>query len=148
LRATAATLADWQAKVENYEGDLQDSNLRGDTRAGIRNLLNTAYAMVEDLERQQAELLMHSIDRDKVHAEYEKVLAWCKQVKSDRVELTYTQKRDFLHMLGATVLVYKQERPGAAPAWDIRVALPTVQEVIYEGLDGAIGNALSRGKSG
>ncbi len=148
LRATAATLADWQAKVENYEGDLQDSNLRGDTRAGIRNLLNTAYAMVEDLERQQAELLMHSIDRDKVHAEYEKVLAWCKQVKSDRVELTYTQKRDFLHMLGATVLVYKQERPGAAPAWDIRVALPTVQEVIYQGLDGAIGNALSRGKSG
>ncbi len=147
LRATEAALADWQAKVENYEGDLQDSSLRGSTRAGIRNLLNGAQTMVEELEKQRAELLMHSIDRDKVHAEYEKVLTWCKQVKSERKELTYTQKRDFLYMLGATVLVYKQERPGADPTWDIRVALPTVQEVIYQGQVGALGSALSTGTS-
>ncbi len=103
--------------------------------------------MVEELEKQQAELVMHSIDRDKVHAEYEKVLAWCKQVKSDRVELTYTQKRDFLHMLGATVLVYKQERPGAEPIWDIRVALPSVQEIICQGYDNPFGNSLSKDRS-
>jgi hypothetical protein len=103
--------------------------------------------MVEELEKQHAELLMHSIDRDKVHAEYEKVLAWCKQVKSEREELTYTQKRDFLYMLGATVLVYRMERQGAPPTWDIRVALPKVQEIIYQGQSGAFGDSLSRGRS-
>ena len=136
-----------KAKVENYEGDLQDSSLRGATRAGIRNLLDAAWTMVEELEKQQVELLMHSIDRDKVHVEYEKVLAWCKQVKSERKELTYTQKRDFLHMLSTTVLIYPQERPGAPPTWGIRVALPTVQEIIYQGQDGAFGGALSKDRS-
>lgn len=106
LRATEAALTDWRAKVENYEGDLQDSNLRGTTLASIRNLLNGAYTMIEELEKQRAELVMHSIDQDKVRAEYEKVLAWCKQVKSERTDLTYTQKCDFLYMLGTTVLVY------------------------------------------
>lgn len=38
----------------------------------------------------------------------------------------------FLHMLGATVLVCKQEKQGAPPVWGIRVALPGVQEVIYQ----------------
>jgi hypothetical protein len=102
---------------------------------------------VEKLEGQQAELVIHAIDRDKVRAEYEKVLAWCKQIKSERKELTYTQKRDFLYMLGATILVYKQERPGADPTWDIRVALPIVQEVIYQRKEIAFGNSLSKGTS-
>ena len=147
MRATEAALADWKAKVENYESDLQDSSLRGATRAGIRNLLDAAYAVVEELEKQRAELVIHFIDRDKVHAEYEKVLAWCKQVRSERAELTYTQKRDFLYMLGATVLVYKQERTGAEPTWDIRVALPKVQEIIYQGKEVAFGSSLSTGRS-
>lgn len=147
LQATEAALGDWKAKVENYEGDLQDSGLRGTTRAGIRNLLDAAYAMVEELEKQHAELVMHSVDRDKVHAEYEKVLDWCKQVESEREELTYTQKRDFLYILGATVLVYRQEWQGAPPTWDIRVALPKVQEIIYQGNEGAFGDSLSRGRS-
>ncbi len=68
--------------------------------------LNAAYSMIEELESQQTELRMRTLDRDKVQAEYEKVLDWCKKVKSEREELTYTQKRDFLYMLGATVLVY------------------------------------------
>jgi len=75
------------------------------------------------------------------------VLDWCKQVKSERKELTYGQKRDFLHMLGATVLVFKQERAGAEPTWDIRVALPMVQEIIYQGQDGSSGGALSKDKN-
>jgi hypothetical protein len=88
--------------------------------------------------------MIHAIDRDKVHAEYEKVLDWCKKIKTEREELTYTQKRDFLYMLGATVLVFKQEYMGAELTWDIRVALPKVQELIYQGKDdGAFGNSLS-----
>jgi len=147
LRATEAAIDDWKAKVENYEDDLRDSSLRGSTRAGIRHMLDAANAMLEDLEKQHAELMIHAIDRDKVHAEYEKILDWCKQVKSDRKELTYTQKRDFLYMLGATVLVCQQEYRDAAPSWDIRVALPAVQEVIYQGLGVDLGNALSRDTS-
>ena len=143
LRATEAAIAEWKAQVENYEGDLHNSKLRGTTRAGILNLLDAANAMVEELEGQHAELMMHTIDRDKVHAEYEKVLDWCKQIKSEQAELTYTQKRDFLHMLGATVLVNKQERWGAEPTWDIRVALPKVQEIIYQGGASSFENSLS-----
>jgi len=56
------------------------------------------------------------------------------------------QKRDFLHMLGAVVLVNKQEYHGAEPSWDIRVALPTVQEIIYQGKDGVFGSSLSTGR--
>lgn len=107
------SLAEWKASVENDEGDLQDSSLRGSTRADIRHLLDAANAMVEVLEGQLADLLMHSIDRDKVNAEYEKVLTQCKKIKSEREGLTYTQKWDFLHRLGATVLFSEQEYPGA-----------------------------------
>jgi hypothetical protein len=149
LRATESVLADWKTSVENYEGDLQYSSLRGSTRAGIRQLLDAANAMVEELETQRADLLMHSVDQDKIRAEYEKILTWCKKIKSDREELTYTQKRDFLYMLGATVLVSKQEYPGAEPTWDLRLALPKVEEIIYQGKDGgAFGNPLSIDMSG
>lgn len=148
LRATEAAITDCQTQIENYEGDLQDSSLRGSTRAGIRHLLGTANALLEDLQKQYAELKMHALDRDKVRAEYEKVLAWCRKVKNEREELTYTQKRDFLYMLGATVLVWQQEYRDAPPTWDIRVALPAVQEVIYQGQDIAFGNSLSIGRSG
>ncbi len=136
LKATEAAIAECKAQVANYEDDLQNSKLRGSTRAGILNLLDAAQGMVEELEGQRAELIMHSIDRDKVNAEYEKVLDWCRKLKSEREELTYTRKRDFLHMIGATVLIEKQAYVGAEPAWDIRVALPKVQEVIYQGRDG------------
>src|SRR2546429_8639878 len=121
LKATEAAIAECKAHMENYESDLQNSQLRGSTRAGILNLLDGEQGMVEELEGQRAELIVHSIDRDKVNAEYEKVLDWCKKIKSEREELIYTQKRDFLHMLGATVLIEKQAYVGAEPTWDIRV---------------------------
>ncbi len=65
LRAVEATIVEWKAKVENYEDDLQDSSLRGDTRTGIRNLLNNANAMLEQLERDRAELMVFAVDRDR-----------------------------------------------------------------------------------
>jgi hypothetical protein len=143
LRATEATLAEWKAKVTNYEGDLEDSSLRGDTRAGIRNLLNAAYAMVEELEKQRAQLVIFAIDRDKEREEYQRVLEWCKKVKSEREELSYTQKRDFLRMIGAYVLVDRLKQRGAEPTWDIKVALPAVQEIIYQGSTSTIGSHTS-----
>jgi site-specific DNA recombinase len=144
LRAVSAALDEWKQKVANYEDDLQDSSLRGDTRAGIRHMLNAAHEMVSQLKEQQHQLEVHAIDRSKVNEEYEKILNWCKKLKEEREALTYTQKRDFLSILGATVLVYKQEYKGAEPKWDIRVALPKVQEVIYQRVaEGSLGNDLS-----
>jgi len=107
-------------------------------------LLNGANVMIEELQKQKMDLERHTVDRDRVYAEYEEILDWCRQVRSERSELSYQQKRDFLYMLGATVLVSKQEHWGAEPTWDIRVALPKVQEIIYQGTDGAIGGSLSR----
>jgi DNA invertase Pin-like site-specific DNA recombinase len=139
LRATEATLTEWKAKIVNYEEDLGDPGLRGDTRAGIRTLLNAAYAMVEDLEKERAALVMSSIDRDKERTEYERVLEWCKKVKSEREELSYSKKRDFLRMLGVYVLIDRLKQRGAEPTWDIKVALPAIQEIIYQGNIDAIG---------
>lgn len=96
--------------------------------------------------QQSSFVTAYTVDRGRVNAEYEKVLDWCKQVKSERGELSYSQKRDFLHMPGVAVIVYKQEHVGAEPTWDIRVALPKVQEIIYQGADDAIGSYLSRGR--
>ncbi len=143
LRAIEATLVEWQAKVRNYEEDLQDSSLRGNTRAGIRSLLNSAYEMVERLERDRAELTTFSVNRDREREEYDKILEWCKKVKSDREELTYSQKRDFLRLLGATVLVERLPKRGAPVVWDIKVRLPKVEEIIYQGRLEEIGGPLS-----
>jgi hypothetical protein len=130
LKATEATLLTWKTKVKNFEDDLNDETLRGDTRAGIRNLLNTAYEMVEELETQRTELATFAIDTEKQRVEFEKILDWCKKVKSEREELTYTQKRDFLLILGVKVLVTFEKDQQEEP-WDIKVSLPEVQEIIY-----------------
>lgn len=139
LRATEAALIDWKAKVENYEGDLADSSLRGNTRVGIRNLLNGAYEKVEELENHRAELFAFSIDVQKERVEFEKIIDWCKKAKSEREELSYTQKRVFLHILGVTVLVSRTPgNKGAAPIWDIKVPLPAIQSIIYHGTSQAL----------
>lgn len=133
LKATEAALATCKAQIENFESDLGDPSLRGDTRAGVRNLLNIAYARAETLETERAILVTHSIDELKQREEFEKIIAWCKKAKEQREELTYTQKRDFLRMLGAYVLV-KRVKKGTgrvAVLWDIKVRLPQIEAIIY-----------------
>jgi site-specific DNA recombinase len=136
LKAVEATIIEWQQKVANFENDLEDSRLRGDTRAGIRNMLDNANAVLEELHTNKSDLERHSVNRDREREEYEKILAWCKKVKEDREELTYIQKRDFLRMLGAVILVERLEKRGAPVRWDIKVRLPEVENVIYQGVNG------------
>jgi hypothetical protein len=131
LRATEDAIATWKAKAANFASDLEDVSLRGDTRAAIRSHLNDAYAMVERLEQDRADLLVYAIDIEKQRVEFDKILDWCRKVKGDREELTYTQKRDFLRILGARVLITRESGRGGAVMWDIRVSLPEVQEIIY-----------------
>ncbi len=144
IAAVELTLVEWRQKVANYENDLEDTTLRGDTRTGIRNLLNNAHAMVEQLETQQAELAVFTVNRDREREEYDKVLAWCKRVKQEGEEMEYGMKRDFLRLLGAYVLVERLEKRNAMPIWDIKVRLPQVQEIIYKGRIGQLGGPLRR----
>ncbi len=144
LRAIEAALAEWKTRVSNYQSDLEDTSLRGDTRIGIRNLLNGAYAMVEQLEKDRAEVAVFAVNRNREREEYEKILAWCKKVKSEREELSYIQKRDFLRMLGAVIIVERLTKRNAPVAWDIKVRLPRVEEIIYQGRVDEIGGLISR----
>ncbi len=126
-----------QTDVLPYKGtflpDEDDEVSFTETVPPYRTLLNTAYAMVEDLEKERAALVVSSIDRDKERTEYERVLEWCKKVKSEREELSYSEKRDFLRMIGVYVLIDRLKQRGAEPTWDIKVALPAIQEIIYQG---------------
>jgi hypothetical protein len=131
LRATEDAIATWKVKSANFESDLGDVLLRGDTRAAIRGHLNAAYEMVEQLEQDRADLLGYIIDVEKQRVEFEKILDWCRKVKNDREELTYIQKRGFLRILGARVFVTRESGRGGVLSWDIRVSLPEVQEIIY-----------------
>ncbi|HEU5379335.1 MAG TPA: hypothetical protein VFV38_28265 [Ktedonobacteraceae bacterium] len=133
LKATEAALAEWKERAANYEGDLEDTSLRGSTRANIRHLLDTAYERVEELENHRAELAVFGIDMERERVEFEKILAWCRKAKQDREELTYTQKRDFLHMIGAVVFATRVGNKASAPLWDIKVPLPAIQSIIYQG---------------
>ncbi len=131
LKAVDESLATWRAKIANFEADLEDVGLRGEARAAIRNHLNAAYEMVEKLEKDRADLVSYTVDVERQRAEFEKILDWCKRVTCERTELTYLQKRDFLLLLGAKVVVTRELTYGRSFTWEIRVSLPEVYDIIY-----------------
>ena len=83
----------------------------------------------------------------RLEAEYAKILERASLNAQQASRNSKYPEMFLLYMLGATVLVYKQAYTSAEPTWDIRVALPTVQEIIYQGQEGGFGSALSRDKS-
>lgn len=131
LKAVEATLATWREQAENYTTDLQNPTLRGNTRASIVKLLDDANGMIEQFEAERAQILAGVYDKERERVAYAEILDWCKKVKEAREELTYTRKRDFLRMLGVTVLVDKRNRNIEEMSYDIRVGLPSIQELIY-----------------
>jgi hypothetical protein len=131
LRAIDESLATWRARIANFEVDLEDVGLRGEARGAVRNHLNAAYEMVEKLEKDRADLVSYMVDVERQRAEFEKILDWCRRVKRERTELTYLQKRDFLLILGAKVIVTRELTYGRSFSWEIRVSLPEVYDIIY-----------------
>jgi site-specific DNA recombinase len=119
-------------KIANYEDDLADPNLRGDTRAGIRQLLNSQYELMETLETERAKLASHAIDMEKQRVVYDKLLEWCHKAKHEREELTYTQKRDFLDLLGMTVFVGKRPDRYHELDWDAKLRLPELESILHD----------------
>jgi len=132
LRAVDATVTEWQQAADNYTEDLQDRTLRGNTRAGIRKMLDDANAVIERLEGERQQILAGAYDKERERQAYGDILVWCKKVKEVREELSYQQKRDFLRMLGVVVLVKKVNRNEQEMSYDIRVQLPSIQELLYQ----------------
>jgi DNA invertase Pin-like site-specific DNA recombinase len=132
LNAVEAALVTWRQSADNFTEDLKDHSLRGETRASIRKLLDDAEGMITELETERKQLLVGAYDKARERQAYQGLLAWCKQVKEARAELSYQQKRDFLRMLGVVVLVDRRNRKFEDMSYDIRVSLPSIQEVIYQ----------------
>ncbi|HEU5378567.1 MAG TPA: recombinase family protein [Ktedonobacteraceae bacterium] len=131
-KAIEASIKTWRQRAKNYEADLDDVTLCGESRASIRHSMNHAYAMVERLENEKAQVMIGMIDKEREKAAYQDILAWCKKVKEGREELSYQHKRDFLRLLGVVVLVQKRiERQGDL-LYRIQVQLPEVQSLIDE----------------
>lgn len=128
VKAIEVSLASWRQKATNYLEDLDDLNLRGDSRASIRQSLNAANQHIEELEVERTHVLMGLIDRDRERQVYGDILKWCETAKEARGELTYQQKRDFLYLLGVTVIAKR----GEAGKLDLRmeISLPEIRELI------------------
>ena len=120
----------WQKTADNYLKDLQDPELTGDSRAAIRREMNDANQMVRKLQGEKTQIQAGLLDREREQAAYEEILAWCKEVKEARGELSYTRKRDFLDMLGVVVTVIYPTRPNQGATYDMRVRLPALQQLI------------------
>jgi site-specific DNA recombinase len=129
-KAIDASIERWQKSAANYLEDLKDPNLTGDSRAGIRNLLNEANQMVKKLQGEKAQIQAGLLDRAREQAAYQEILAWCKEVKEARGELSYQRKRDFLDMLGVVVTIIYPTRPNEGSTYDMRVRLPALQALI------------------
>ena len=132
LASVEMAIVTCKGKIENYEADLDDVNLRGNTRAGIRNLLNVQYELLETLETEKAKVLNHAVDHQRKMAVYERLLAWCRKTRAERESLDYTGKRDFLDLLGMTVFVGRRHGKDSELDWDAKLRLPELEAVLHE----------------
>ena len=70
------------------------------------------------------------IDKEQERKAYQDILDWCRNVKEAREELTYRQKRDFLHMLGAVVVVSNEKPYYENFIYHVELKLPAIQELM------------------
>lgn len=136
MAAIDASIARYQQQADNFFKDLQDPELTGDGRSVMRHQWNDALAMVRRLLGEKEQLKAGLVDQEREEAAYEEILAWCKEVKDARGELSYQRKRDFLNMLGVVVIVHYPVRVNAGSTYDMKVRLPALQELIK--LPGAV----------
>jgi site-specific DNA recombinase len=130
VHAIEGSIATWQASADNYLEDLKDTTLTGNSRTAIRKLMDDANRMVLQLEAEKAQIAGGMVDKERERAAYQDILAWCTKVKTAREELTYQQKRDFMTMLGIQVIVRCEKPYHKNSVYDMRVALPALQEII------------------
>lgn len=117
----------WEKKARNYLEDLDDPTLRGDSRASIRHSLNVANQHIAELVEERDKVKQGLIDHEREKAAYEDILAWCSTIKQARGELSYQQKRDFLHLMGIMVIA---DRKDGQLDLSMEIALPEIKELI------------------
>ncbi|HEX6551817.1 MAG TPA: recombinase family protein [Ktedonobacteraceae bacterium] len=119
-----------EAKIAQYTEDLANPALKGTARDVILGLLSDESAKL--LVKQEEKSLVEAgiVDTDRLAAEAEKILVWCRTVKEARRELSYQEKRDFLRILGIRVFIGKSDKRSEDLIWRIEASLPEVQELI------------------
>jgi site-specific DNA recombinase len=127
-KAINVSLKLWERKAQNYLEDLEDPTLRGDSRASIRHSLNLANQHIEQLKSERSQVLLGMIDREREKAAYQDIIAWCETVKEARGELSYQQKRDFMHLLGVVVIA-KRNDAGEVDC-HMELELPQIKELV------------------
>ena len=130
VAAIDASIERWQQSAANYLEDLRDSSLTGDSRAAIRKQMNDANIMVRKLQGEREQITAGLVDKEREEAAYQEILAWCREVKEARGELSYQRKRDFIDLLGVVVTVIYDKTSRTGSTYDMRVRLPALQEII------------------
>jgi hypothetical protein len=104
--------------------------VRGGCENNAPNLANQHLAQ---LKSERSLVLLGMIDRERERQAYNDILAWCQKVKESRDELTYPQKRDFLHMMGI-VVVAKRGLDGQLDL-SMEIELPEIKDLISSSVD-------------
>lgn len=132
LAAVEREITNCKGRIANYEDDIKDPNLHGNTRARIRQLLDEEVRHLTELETDQAKIISHAVNVEKQKLVYDKLLAWCQKAKHERENLTYIEKRDFLALLGMTVFVGRRQDKYHDLDWDAKLRLPELEAVLHE----------------
>lgn len=130
IAAIENSIVSSQTQIAQYTADLANPALKGTGRDVILGLLSDESANLLVKQGEKALVEGGLIDVERLAAEADKILAWCRTVKEAREELSYQQKRDFLRILGIKVFIDKSDKRREDLIWRIEASLPEVQELI------------------
>ncbi len=130
IQAIENSIVNSQRKIGQYTEDIANPALKGSARDVILGLLSDEHANLQIKQEEKSLVEAGIVDARRLAVEAEKIFAWCKTVKEAREELSYTEKRDFLRILGIKVLIDKSDKRRDDLIWRIEANLPEVQELI------------------
>jgi site-specific DNA recombinase len=130
IAAIERSIANSQAKIDQYTEDIANPALKGTARDVILGLLSDEYTNLQIKQQEKSLVETGVVDIERLSAEAGKILAWCKTVKEARQDLSYQQKRDFLRLLGIKVFIDKSDKRREDLIWRIEASLPEIQELI------------------
>jgi DNA invertase Pin-like site-specific DNA recombinase len=130
ISAIENSIVNSQAKIVQYTDDLANPALKGTARDVILGLLSDESTKLLVKQEEKALVEAGIIDLERLAAEADKILAWCRTVKEAREDLSYQRKRDFLRILGIKVFIDKSDKRSEDLLWRIEASLPEIQELI------------------
>lgn len=122
LQSAVFCIADCDTLIDQYRQDLKRKDWKPATRTVLLEDLNTQLELKERLERELGKIRYEQVNYDSLNEELEAAISWCRKVQmGNDTELSWTEKRSHLRVLGIHVFVYpkkdeKHER------YEIRIA--------------------------